>query len=58
MEDRPDAAHAAYRVLAAAAQPVLRDLKFDLGPKVDVIYPSGPVHATAGARSMSWGTAR
>src|SRR5207253_167467 len=26
VEDRPDAAHAAYRVLSAAAQPVLREL--------------------------------
>ena len=46
--DRPEAAHAAYRVLAAASQPVLRELRFDFGPGVDVAYPTGPLHASAG----------
>ncbi len=48
VEDRPQAAHAAYRVLAAAALPTLRDLTFDLGPSVDVLYPSQPITLAAG----------
>jgi len=48
VEDRPAAAHAAYRVLAAAALPTLREVTVDLGPDVDVYYPSGPFAVAAG----------
>ncbi|MSP58794.1 MAG: AgmX/PglI C-terminal domain-containing protein [Myxococcales bacterium] len=48
VEDRPQAAHAAYRVLAAAALPTLREVSFDLGPEVDVLYPTGPAALSAG----------
>ena len=48
VEDRPDAAHAAYRILGAAAQPTLRDVKLDLGASIDVAYPQGPMTLAAG----------
>jgi TonB family protein len=48
VEDRPQAAHAAYRVLAAAALPTLRDVTFDLGPEVDVLFPNLATPIAAG----------
>jgi len=48
VDDRPEAAHAAYRILAAAALPTLRDVTFDLGPDVDVAYPTGLLTVSAG----------
>jgi hypothetical protein len=48
VEDHPDAARAAYRIMAAAAQPSLRNVTVDFGSSVDVAYPSGPMTLVAG----------
>ncbi len=58
VEDRPDAAHAAYRVLAAAALPTLRNVTVDLGSSVDVLYPAGPLTISAGEPLRLYGRLR
>jgi hypothetical protein len=58
VEDKPEAAQAAYRLLAAAALPTARDVTVDLGPTVDVAYPTGRMTAVAGAPLMVVGRLR
>jgi len=58
VEDKPEAAHAAYRLLAEAALPTARDVTVDLGATVDVAYPTGRMTAVAGAPLLVVGRLR
>lgn len=56
--DRSEAANVAANIIAAAEEVTDRDVKFDLGPNVDRIYPREGSAVAAGSTAMAVGRLR
>jgi tetratricopeptide (TPR) repeat protein len=56
--DRSEAARVAERIMAAAEEPVVADVRFDLGPTVDRLYPREARAVTAGTTATVFGRLR